>query len=285
MYAGRVMNEWIPVVHASEQQMMLLQADDKHRRVKLNTEEPYLDEKTQKMEHHVIDDGAHTVTVSSGPSYDSQRKEVSSFVDTLIQNLKGLPIAPPVAAKILAIAIQMKELGPKGDQLAELISPPDQGGQMPPEAQAAIQHAQSMMQELQGELQKLLQEKQGKVVENEYRLKIEQLKSDTDIALKRLQIEADIAKAEISTKAQSIEERMKFVEDAWAQLHGQAHETAMQADAQQHAQQQQEGQQQAASEAQASDQQHAADQQDSAQQAAAEQQQAAAEQQPEPQAA
>lgn len=247
MYAGRVMNEYIEAIHTDEQDMMLLKPDDTHRRVRLNTPEPYLNEKTGEQEHHQLTDGSQTVTVSSAPSHASQRAEVKDFVDLLIQNLKGLPIPPPAAAKLLAIAIRMKELGPKGDELADLISPPEQPGkQIPPEAQQAIQQAQQMMQAMQEELQKLQAEKAGKIVDNQFKMQIEDMK-----------IEADLAKAEIMTKAQSLEERMKFVEDAWAQLHSQAHETAMQSVDHAHAQDMGAQQADAASQAQASDQAHA----------------------------
>lgn len=239
MLGGRIINEWIPVVYGSEdREMMLVRPDDTHRRVKLNTKEPYRDPKSNELEHFLIDDGSHTVTVSTGPSYDSQREAVSSFVDTLIASLPKLPIPPPTQAKILAIAIQMKQLGPKGDQLAELISPQQQG-QIPPEAQAAIAHAQQLVQELQAEIKKLLDEKNAKVVDNEYRLAIEKLKIDAQLAI-----------AEVNTKAQILNERVAFVEDVYKQLHGQAHEAGMQAADQAHQQGMATQQQQAATEQQ-----------------------------------
>ncbi|MES2136120.1 MAG: hypothetical protein V4502_03545 [Pseudomonadota bacterium] len=264
MYGGRVANEYIGEIHTEEQEMTLRRPDDTNRHVRLNTKEPYIDEKTGESEHYPIDDGSHTVTVSTGPSSESLRQEVRDFVDTLLGSLKNLPIAPPQAAKVLSIAIKMKGLGPQGDQLADIISPPEQPGQqIPPEAQQAIAQAHQVIQATQAELQKLQMEKAGRVVDNQFKLQIEQMK-----------IEADTAKAEIMTKAQSIEERLKFVEDLWAQLHGQAHEAGMQAQDQAHQQAQQEAAQQ-----------HAGELQDSQQQAAAQQQQAAAEQQPEPQGA
>lgn len=226
MLAGRAMDERMEAVYGQpNREMVLAKADDTHRHVKLNTDEPYFDEKTQEQVHFPVGKGRHNITISVGPWQQSQRDAVSDFVDTLIQNLKNLPIPAAAAAKLLSIAIQMKQLGPQGDQLAEIISPPQQPGQqqMPPEEENAIAQAHQLIQGLQGELQKLAAEKQGKVVDNEYKLQLEQMR-----------IEADLAKAEIMTKAQSLEERLRFVEDAWSQLHSQAHETALQADAQQH---------------------------------------------------
>lgn len=245
MLAGRIMNEQIPVVYGgANRKVMLMKADDKLRRVVLNTEAPYLNPDTNKEEHYPIDDGSHTTTVSVGPSQESHRQEVSDFVDQLLANLKNLPIPAPIQSKILAIAIQMKNLGPKGDALAELISPSEQK-ELHPEAQAAIGQAQQLLQEAQEELQKLRLEKAGKVVDNEYKLELERIREENAVLI-----------AEITTKAQSVEERMKAWEDMMAQFHTQAHDAGLQA--QEHA--------------------HAADQNAQQLAAAAQQQQTAAEQ-------
>ncbi len=232
---GRIVDSWIKQIYDSEdREMGLHQADDKRRVVRLNTAEPYVDEKTGKTEQHVIGDEEHDVTISTGPSMRSQRDAVDHFLDSLIQNLKNLPVAPAAAAKLLALAIQMKDLGPQGDQMAEIISPSDTDSSQ--QLQGMQQQAQQqavLLQQMQAQLQQLQLEKQGRVVDNEYRIQLEKLK-----------IEATAAAAEINTKAQNLEERMKFVEDLWAQLHGQAHDAGMQAQEQAHeqgmAQQQQE---------------------------------------------
>ena len=256
MLAGRAMDERIPIVYGDEdREMMLARGDETHRRVKLNTKEPYpAEDGTNKLLHYPVDKGTHHCTISTGPWQESQNRAVSEFVDLLVQNLKTLPLAMPQAQQILALGVQMKQLGPKGDKLAEIISPTPADGQpqIPQEAQAAIAQAHQVIEAMQAELQKLQAEKQGKVVDNEYKLQLE-----------RMKIEAEIAIAEVNTKAQSLEERMRFVEDAWKQLHGQAHEAGLQA----------------------ADQAHAQDLATQQQQAAAAQQQQEAAQQPEPAAA
>jgi hypothetical protein len=166
-----------------------------------------------------VGDGDHDVTVSTGPSYQSQREAVGEFLDTLIQNLPNLPIPPQAAAKLLALAIQMKELGPKGDQMAEIISPSDgDQAQQLQGLQAQLQQQAAAMNEMQGQFQRLLVEKQGKVIDNEYALK-----------LKEMDIQAKLAIAEIETKAQNVSERLAFVEEFIKQQHSQAHDAGMQA--------------------------------------------------------
>jgi hypothetical protein len=216
--AGRIIDSWIPVIYDNKREMGLRQPNDSHKVVTINTAEPYTNEKGEQ-EHFPVGEGDHDVTVSTGPSYQSQRQAVGEFLDTLIQNLPNLPIPPQAAAKLFALAIQMKELGPKGDQMAEIISPSegDQAQQLQG-MQAQMQQQQAAMAEMQGQFQRLLLEKQGKVIDNEYAMK-----------LKEMDIQAKLAVAEIETKAQNISERLAFVEEFMKQQHAQAHDAGMQA--------------------------------------------------------
>lgn len=247
MLLGRAMLERFKAVYGQDNREMILQkADGKSRRVVLNTPEPYND--NGKMVQYTVGQGTHNVTVSTGPSFDSQRDAQDQFLDTMVSNLKNLPIPPPIQQKILSAAIKMKNLGPEGDQLAEMLDP-QQGQQIPPEAQQAIaqgkQEAQALNEyakKLEAEIQQLKAEKAGRVVDNEYKKAIEQLR-----------IEADLAKAEITTKAQSVEERISFVEDMIKQLHVQAHEQEMQQSQQQHEQLTQSSDQAAQQQAQQTD--------------------------------
>jgi hypothetical protein len=239
--AGRIIDSWIPVVYDTEREMGLQRADDSRRQVRLNTSEPYLNDKGEA-QHFPIGEEDHDVTVSSGPSMQSQREAEDAFLDTLISNLKGLPLAPAQAAKLLALAIKMKDLGPIADQMADIVSPPDQGQQMPPQAQQAIQQAQQHMQamnayaqKLEAEIQQLKLEQQAKVIETQGRKEIEQMK-----------IEAQITAAEITTKAQDLGQRLDLVMDMMKQFHVQAHEHGLQVEAQAHQQQIAQQQQEAA---------------------------------------
>ena len=84
--------------------------------------------------------------------------------------------------------------------------------------QAQLQQQSAAMAEMQGQFQRLLLEKQGKVIDNEYAMKLEEMK-----------IQAQLAQAEITTKAQNVSERLAFVEEFIKQQHAQAHEAGMQA--------------------------------------------------------
>lgn len=210
---GRIVESWLAVTyHEEDRELALRRADDTHYIVKANTAEPYQNEAGELVHYPIGDDGVHNVEVAVGPSYPAQQQEAASFLDNLLGNLATLPIPDPQKSKLLALAIQMRQLGPKGDEMAEIISPTNKD--LSPAAQAQLQAAagqvqqqQALIQQLQAELLKLQNEKQARVVDNEYK-----------VALEKMRIEAQAAAAEITTKAQNLEERLKFVEDLYRKL-------------------------------------------------------------------
>jgi|SRR5579884_71461 len=164
-YAGRVIESWIPVVYDTEREIALHQPDESRRLITINTPEPYLDPRTNAPAHYPVAATAdHDVTVATGPSYQSQREAAAEFLDLLVSKLGMLPIPPPAQAKLLALAIQMRNLGPKGDEMAEIISPPEPQA-MPPAAQAQLNQAHQMIQQLTGALNQLAGRLEAKLPE------------------------------------------------------------------------------------------------------------------------
>jgi hypothetical protein len=218
--------------------------------------------------------GDFDVTISSGMSYQSQRQEAGAFVDLLIQELANLPLPPQAKATLLSKAISLKDIGPIGDEIAKIIDPQGDGEPVPPQAQAAIAQAQQQAHESGQIATQLAQEKQSKMWEHLGKMKEIEAKFQGDMALEEKKLQAQLAVAEVETKAQNINERMAAVEELTRQLHDQAHDVAMQAQAHQQAQQQmaQQGAQQQDLQAQQAD----AQSQQSAQEAEQSQEQQAA---------
>ena len=285
--AGRVIDQWIPAVYSREgRQVHLRTAKDEYRQATLNTPQPYQDAKSGKPAHYPVDEVDHSISVSTGPSYQSQRDEVNDFLDNLIGQLPKLPVAPPQAAQILSIAIKMKELGPMGDELAEIISPTQgqdgqQSMQQLQQAQGQLQQQGIMIQQLQAELQKLTVEKQAKVVEGEYRMMTERLRAQTSLAVEKMKADAQAAAAEISTKSQILSERMAAIDELYQTAHQQLDDASARASDQAHerALSQQEHQQDLAQAQQA----HGQTLQQQAQAREADLRQQAAQSQPQPQ--
>ena len=250
---GRIINHWIASIDVGETDRPVRLADGTHRIVKINTDEPVTTDDTNDTYHFPIadDKGRYQITISAGPSHESQREEGSEFVDTMLGNLQNLPPPGSPAAKILAIGIKINQLGPLGDQMADIIDPPNSGqGQQLAQMQQQSQQLQAQMQEMQAVLQKLMLERQGKVIEMEAKKQLVAMEHAAAMSEADKDRETKLAVAEISTRAQIQSEREGMVGDLESQFHDQAHEVAMNAVQNDQAQQLQ--QQQAATQSQQS---------------------------------
>jgi hypothetical protein len=170
--------------------------------------------------------GRHTITISTGPSFDSQRDAAKETVLALMGNQQ---LAPVVAAR----GVRMLDLGPDGDALAddlEFVQPPAmqearqrekaQDGQ-PADPQILqqqldqlkqqLQQAEQVMEQMQGELQG----KQGEIASKEKIAQAELTSADqnaeADRQLKAQQTETaeslklTIAERELALKEAALE--------------------------------------------------------------------------------
>ena len=92
--------------------------------------------------------GDHDVTITTGPSFDSERAQASDFADKLVQNPQVFPLLAP-------LVIKLKNLGPVGDEMArilEAVQPPEvralMSGPLPAPAQAQIQALTAQLNQL-----------------------------------------------------------------------------------------------------------------------------------------
>jgi hypothetical protein len=95
-----------------------------------------------------VDEADHDVTLSTGPSYQSERVAGDAFVSDLVNRLPQLmPIVGQGAAvKMLAAAIKLRNVGPIGDEMVEFLTPPDPSGLPPQIAQQMQQLTQENQQ-------------------------------------------------------------------------------------------------------------------------------------------
>ena len=235
---GRQLNELVTRTYDTPRTVGARNPDDTHTLMRVTTskhmnESPMLDGQDTNAEPPlVIDQGEFDVTISTGPSFQSQREEASATVDLLVGNIQQMPPPGTPAAKIMAKAIRLKNLGPIGDEISEILDPSDE--QMPPQAQAAIQQIQQQAQQhtqalnlyaqkLEKEIQELKQKEAAHVIDNEYRSMWEKWK-----------LEAQVTVAEITTKSQESIRRMQFEGNMAAKLHVAAHERGMAAESMAH---------------------------------------------------
>jgi hypothetical protein len=177
----------------------------------------------------------HAVTISTGPSFDSQRAEGKDAALTLLQN----PVAFPIIA---SDAVKLMDLGPIGDQMSEdlkFIQPPvmqqarqAKDGKVDPK-QLAQENAQ-LKQQLQHAEQAMEQEHQaaqGKQAELASKEKIAGWEIDSKERIAALDRETKITVAELGAKVDRLqlflEERGRIgahLQDQASQASDQFHE-------------------------------------------------------------
>lgn len=169
--------------------------------------------------------GEYDVTISSGPSLDSQRDEASDLANSLIENAEVLQMLGPERAPVLlAKAIQLRVPGPVGEMIAAIINPPQQPQGPDPQALAQqLQDAQNQLQQVTAEALSLKQKLEGKVVETQGRMQIEAMRQSAEADQAAKDREVKIAVAELEAKVTRLE---LFMEER-ARLGSQQHDTAM----------------------------------------------------------
>lgn len=216
---------WMPDTYDGEREEALHKKDGTRRIVTLNSPNPPVNPKTQMPESVDVSEGDHQPDIMTAPNQQSEREAVSDFSSQIIQNLAKMDfLAPPQKQQLLAMNIKLHpELGVLGEEMAEIISPPDNSQQQLAQMQQQGAEMQKQMADLAAEVQKLKLQQAGKVIEMQGKKDIEVMK-----------IQASVAQAEISTKAQNASERMEFVKDLYVETHGASHEVGMQKDQQEH---------------------------------------------------
>ncbi len=239
---GRILDAWIPFVYDTKREIGIRKPDETHATVTIN--DPNNTNDQGKPEPNDTKTGEHGVTITVGPSDNSQRDAADAFLDTIVANIEAIAqlIPPGAAAKLLALGITMKNMGPLGKEIADTISPPQDAQaaqQQLQQAQASAAAQQEVIQKMQAELQKLQLEKAGKVIQGETQKQLQQMENDIKVLI-----------ALIQAKTQNATQEQEMYQQFWVENHGAAHELAMQKDQQGHektlatqaAQQQQAGQ-------------------------------------------
>lgn len=236
---GRQLNELITkLAELDSLPKELLGKDQKDEDVKLKVaprgeaaDSEHLDEADYFYAHR----GQFEIVVSEGPSYLSQRDEASQFADLLLQTAPQLGVPPQIIQQLLSIAVKLKNIGAYGDEIADLLAPPDPNN-LSPQAKAILAQSQGQIHLLTQEVQKLQLEKLGKVTENEGKKQLAVMDHVSTMLESDKDRETKLAVAEIETKAQILSERVAAVEDLMKQFHQQAHDVAMQVHQQGHEQ-------------------------------------------------
>lgn len=138
--------------------------------------------------------GDHIVTVSTGPSFESEREAASDFADTLAS------ISPEIFAVLGPLIVKLKNLGPIGDEMVELLEamqpPPVQELRKAKEQQgqqASPEQAQAELVQVKAQLQQVMQAAQ----EMQQALETEQAKQQATLMKAQMDAETELAKAKL----------------------------------------------------------------------------------------
>lgn len=141
-------------------------------------------------------DGLHAVTIDVAPAETSQRQASSDFVDVLI----GSPFYQmlmqgnaQMALEIMALCIKLKNLGPVGEEIADILDPNEEEQTVPAaKLQEVVQMGEQMRQMLQSRIQELEQELDAKIVDNEGKAAIAAENNRSKEAIAKAEIDKDI---------------------------------------------------------------------------------------------
>lgn len=238
---GWQVNQLIKPIFDTPREVMGVSADDEYEVINVVGDTSHPDEEGGE---EPPDGSFHTgrgnfdVTISTAPFHQSQREAQQDFVDVLITNMATLPPPNTPQAKVFALGIRMRnDLGPVAKQIADVFDPPDPSN-LPPEAQAVVQQLQSQIQQLTQENAALHEDRAGRVLEQQTKMMIANMKEQGDNL--RAQLAADLKAyiANVQTKAQDESERRTLFQETQQEnqhkVMDHAHEVAMQKDQQEH---------------------------------------------------
>jgi hypothetical protein len=250
---GRIGDDLIEPTYDTARDVGTRKMDETYHVVRIN-DANHIDPKTQKKEHNTLATGDHGVTIAVGPSKQSEREAADDLMNTIWQNVEQLPLDPATKGRFLSLLVKQQDIGPLGDQMAELLAP-EQGNpqQALAQAQANAAQQQQLIQEMNAELQKLKLEKAGHIIQGENRKEVQQLQNDVKVLIALIQAKNDRADQELEMFKSFWLENHGTLSDLVTQAKDHAHERTMAAE--QHAHEaDQAAQQQAAAESQAANQ-------------------------------
>lgn len=262
---GRLILSWIPEVYDVPRIQRIIKPDETVAHVIVHSGAEH-EANAKKMAQandipmekiYDLSVGKYDVTVSVGPSYQSKRQEA---VASQLAFIQSFPQAAPVIGDLIVRNMDWPGSKEIADRLKRMLPPQLQdAGDGTPESK--LMQAQSQLQQLSQQHEALVQHLQAamqtietKQVEAKSKENIEAAKTQAQMSIERMKIEAQITIAQIEAKVQDAQSRSEENREIWSELHGSAHDLALQKDQQSH-EQNMAGQQQQAAEQQQQNQQ------------------------------
>lgn len=224
-HSGRILNDMLDKAYDTKRDVGLRKKDDSYSVDTIND--------PQDQDSITLTSDNHDVTISTGPSDQSQREAVEDFGEELMK-IDG------VAPKILDLLIRMRNMGPMGEQMADRVTPPEfmtQDGQEPLSPAAAVQiqgikkqlmqvnaYAKSL-EEKNVELQK---QKDGQIAQGNNRLQVTEMQELTKLAIAEQKLNLELAQTLLMGEFKKLSDMMGMVHESIMadKQHGQAMQLA-----------------------------------------------------------
>lgn len=234
-YTGKILLDLIPKIYDAPRVQRIISPDGSVEQVGVfnsqtaNGINPADVQEMLKIEKiYDLGAGKYDVTVSVGPSYQTKRQEA------VASQLEVLKILPPQLSQAIVDMVIRNMDWPQAQEMADRIKQ-----LLPPQLQDNNQDPETQVKILQAQLQQMGQQHElltRALTEATEVIKTKQIEANSKERIALIQVEKDVTIAEITTKSQEVQARMKFEQDMWKVLHGSAHDLAMQKDQQGHEQ-------------------------------------------------
>ncbi|MEY4385590.1 MAG: hypothetical protein RLY20_873 [Verrucomicrobiota bacterium] len=218
--AAEMGEDLIDKIYDTPREVAVIRPDGTSNAIRINQEKPQSGPQgptpADGFEYLKSTKGRHAVTISVGPSDDSEREAGTEYTSSIVSTPEILQMAgPEKAMKLLALITKLRNLGPIGDAIAEIFDPEQQGAMadLPPQVQAMLKQAQQLMQALQQENAQLKQALQTKQVEQQGKLAQIDAKGKVDASLNAQDNQTDILVAQLRQSGVDAETKRKALED------------------------------------------------------------------------
>jgi hypothetical protein len=219
-HTGRILIDLIPHVYSAERVIRVMGEDGKPEAKQINAPYQMQDPKTglpvqqpamgqdgqplsgpdgspilkPVMALHDLTAGKYDLTVSTGPSYTTQREEAAAQMTEMI---RAFPAAAPVVGPELAKNLDW----PGADKIAEKLEQ-IASGQLPPQVQKQIEEGKQKLQQQAEEIQNLKSDQQASAakMQADQHQAAAKIEADKQIAVMKIQAEMEIERIKIDAQ-------------------------------------------------------------------------------------
>lgn len=214
--AAEMGEDLIDKIYDTPREVAVIRPDGTSSAIRINQGQPEGVSPSEGFEYLKSTKGRHAVTISVGPSDDSEREAGTDYTSSIVSTPEILQMAgPQKAMKLLALITKLRNLGPIGDAIADIFDPEEKGpmGELPPQVQQMLQQAQQLMQQLQQENQQLKQALETKQVEQQGKLAQIDAKGKVDASLNAQDNQTSILIEQMKQQNVEAETKRKSLED------------------------------------------------------------------------